>query len=499
MRLELRHRDDDVGLAQHLRHPELAEAGVPRSERYPDDRRVVEVDELRAPRRRERRGARTATTTASVSRRWPGPSPTTTERGAEAPKRVRGRDDEPRVRVDRRVAEELDEVRLEQHRAAAHVRLDEPEPVEQQALEIAVVALGAQDGDGRAAGLGIDRPVERRRPVEGPEPLGDERRRRAPTHAAAAPDRTSSWRRVRLMRATSAARAAASGAGREHRPGERRAVVLEERRALARSPRAPSTAAAASSSTPWSRNATSACATVRPPARGATPPKEVEPDADERLRLALKRDQRDRSRLRVAGSSTSSTEAIAVVPAAVRRTATPRAGRSPRGARRASAGVSDVARDQHPSRRLDERPHVGRPSPARGARVRRSGERKPPVRDREAERASPAPAPSSARAASAAVVGPPTRPSELAEAAIGALPRLSQRVARRIPERQGGESGRLDLGLAVRRSSRNRRQSADAPRSSGARAAMEALQLHAPNGASRRRGDSQFVPRSSPD
>ena len=116
-----------------------------------------------------------ATTTASVSRRCPGPSPTTTRGRTEAPQSVRGRDDEPRIGVDRRVAEELDEVRLEEHGAVADVRLDEPEPVDEESLEIAVVGLGTQNCRGRSAGHGEGLTLERRWSVERPRLLGHQR------------------------------------------------------------------------------------------------------------------------------------------------------------------------------------------------------------------------------------------------------------------------------------------------------------------------------------
>ena len=58
---------------------------------------------------------------------------------------------------------------------APNVRLDEPQALEQQPFEIALVRRGAQHGDGGAARLREVRALEGRRGVERAESLGDDR------------------------------------------------------------------------------------------------------------------------------------------------------------------------------------------------------------------------------------------------------------------------------------------------------------------------------------
>ena len=116
-----------------------------------------------------------ASSTASVSRRCPGPSATTTE-------------DAPRRRSVFAAATTRRGSVLIEEPAAYSTRFglrsterprtsgfDDPQAVEQQALEVAVVALGPEHRDGRLPRLGELRAVERRRRVEDAEPVGGDR------------------------------------------------------------------------------------------------------------------------------------------------------------------------------------------------------------------------------------------------------------------------------------------------------------------------------------
>ena len=188
---------------------------------------------------------------------------------------------------------------------------------------------------------------------------------------------------------------------------------------------------------PWRRNATSACAVVRPPGsqppvsrrrnasagpnegcrsrpggRSARSPSSAHSRADRRRR---RRRCRSSSRRRRTGARSS-------------RLQSPRARGSRVGGRQALDGEQDTGR------RLDERACVARPSPAPRARVRRVRERQPALLDRERERAPRRAGVPSASAASAALVGPLATTVELVEAAVrpagGREPRLRARSSR---------------------------------------------------------------------
>ena len=149
-----------------------------------------------------------ANTTASVSRRCPGPSATTTE---DAPRRrnvfAAATTSRGSVLIEEPAAYST-RFGLRSTERPRTSGLDETQPVEQQALEVAVVARRAQDGDGRASRLGKLRAVERRRRVERAQPLRGDRA-----------SRTEPGRRRRRR-----GRAAADGSGSRPRPQR-----LEER------------------------------------------------------------------------------------------------------------------------------------------------------------------------------------------------------------------------------------------------------------------------------
>ena len=253
---------DDLRLAQDPRHPELAQPRVAGLERRSHERRVVEVDEPQAgvvERVAEARGERDRLRVTAMAR----PLGHDDRGGTEPPECVRGGHHHPRVGVDRRALDELDEVRLEQDALAPHVRLDEPEAVEHESFEVAVVAPGTKHGDGRAArasGTPRDRTWAARRTRP-----SDPRRmpRRRSTHRAAAPAATTSFLRVMLTRATSGARGGRPGRSRA-RPRRPRAASRGTR-AGARSTPVRRGAPGTPSRRPWRRYATSACATVSPP------------------------------------------------------------------------------------------------------------------------------------------------------------------------------------------------------------------------------------------
>ena len=340
VRLELRHRDDDLRLAEDARDPELAQPRVRGAERCPDERGVVQVDE-REPRVGERLvHAPTRAATASVSRRCPGPSATTTE---DAPRRrsvfAAATTRRGSVLIDEPAAI-LDEVRLEEHRAAAHVRLRRVvSAVEQQALEVAVVALRAEDRDGRLPRLGKLRAVERRRRVEHAEPVGGDRaagtepggRERRSGRAAVG----GSCSRARPQRLEERV-----GPGREGAPTRGRADGWRTHGPRHEPPRAPR-AAAATRRAPWSRNASSALRERQPAGLEAPRVGEVaQRRPHEPLRCALEGDQRDRGGLRVARAGRRRRPTRCRSSSRRPRTGGRRAGRAPRPASRGRPACS---------------------------------------------------------------------------------------------------------------------------------------------------------------
>ena len=136
-------------------------------------------------------------------------------------------------------------------------------PVEQQPLEVALVRLGAEHGHGGAAGL---------REVRAVESGGGRRTRRVGRRGSQRrrPPRARPPRSGRGAGGGSCSRARPQrfeqrvGPGRKRRPGDRKGP-LEERRPSRDLSEARRRSEGSSSSIPWRRNATSACATVSPP------------------------------------------------------------------------------------------------------------------------------------------------------------------------------------------------------------------------------------------
>ncbi len=142
-------------------------------------------------------------------------------------------------------------------------------------------------------------------------------------------------------------------------------------------------AAAASSAASWRRNAVNACATVRPPcSRRQRVLSSSSPAPTNGFVLVQQRDQRDRSRLRVCRELHAEHRRDPVVPAAVR--CLPLLEQANDLAAHCLRSAEMSRGDEHPSRRLHERPRIGRPTPAPPL-VRRPGKRNTSVRQCEVE------------------------------------------------------------------------------------------------------------------
>ena len=177
-------------------------------------------------------------------------------------------------------------------------------------------ALGPEHGNGRAVRARGRRrgrtaaarrmpPCGRRARRRPPPP----RRRRRRSGARAAGGSCSCARPQRREQRVRAAR--------EHRPRKRHRIAAERRPPGDLVQRCES-AGPTSSSTPWSRNATTACAVVSPPgSRGQLCRRNPMPGLDERPRAALERDERDRGGLRVAAQVDVVDRGVSVVPTAV--------------------------------------------------------------------------------------------------------------------------------------------------------------------------------------
>ena len=224
------------------------------------------------------------------------------------PPRLRRR---ARVGVDRRAAPNvLDEVRLEEHRAAAYVGFTIVQAVEQEALEVAV-ALRPEHRHGRLPWLG-NSSGPTAAAVEYPEPVGRDRPP-APSQAAASPARTItcggvmlSARPQRLEERVRPRRQCAPGQG-ERTAGDAdvRVNSLGTPRAGRRAPRRGGAGRARS-------------ARASPRARDATRRRGSAAPAPALLAGALKGDQRNRGGLRVAPQVDVVDGRVAEVPAAVR-------------------------------------------------------------------------------------------------------------------------------------------------------------------------------------
>ena len=282
--------------------------------------------------------------------------------------------------------------------------------------------------------------------------------------------------------------------GCERRPGQGSGAVVKERPARVAS--VSTSNLSASARRPCSRNARSACAAVSSPGSPRQRRRRKRNPDWTRVAAALKP---DRAR---APWSASSREGRRRSPRHCRSSSRRRRTDASRRSRiasflvAASDSVEDVHCSENSTRRLDGRPHVAWSIPSRsGVPVRRVGRRKPPVHDREAERLPVDGRAATARAASATVAGPQTR-RRAPEASIVALPRIEPGAWRPIPERQGGDCGRLHLGSP----SCAGRGTAVGPLDGtqlAIESCVEALQLHGRMVPPAAR--SQFVPRSSPD
>ena len=364
---------------------------------------------------------------------------------------------------------------------APHVRLDEPEPVEHRPFEVAVVRLRAEHGHRRAPGLREVRAIERRRLVERPHPLGDERPTGADPEARRHPPARASCLRVMLTRATSAARARASGpvasaahataSGRSRNEGRRE--IDSERGVELRDARRDAVEAERDE-----RLRDGEPAGLEPPVAAQEPRTRATSD---RLGALLERDQAHRRRLRVAAQVDVVDGGVAEVPAAVRALA--RSRRSPTASRRvaASSGVEGVHGEQHARGGLDERASIVGPAP--GCPALRVGARSGAAdRDARSRRRAPAGRPrvverergERGARGSVAIGRPPPRTRRPA----AALPRASRGHAAIDRAPAPRRVGRLDLRLPLRRSREAHRRSREGARGRPPSAEMEARGAH---------------------
>ena len=345
---------------------------------------------------------------------------------------------------------------------------DQPEPVEHDSLEVAVVRL-ARGAPPRRSGPARGSPSGRIGRRGRTRPSGPRRTRRPRSPRAPRPRRgrgaaggSCSCARPQRVEQPRPARwravAQATASGRSRNDGRREISSSSAR------------SAGTSSRRPWSRYATSACATVSPPGSSRQLlAQEAERARDDRRVAVLERDEPHRRGLRVPAQVDVVDGRVAEVPAAVRALA--RRQQPDRLApRRRVIGRQRVHGEEDAGGRLDERPRIARPAPggaalgvgARSAGAARAGRSR--RRAHAARRAGSA----SASATSAEVVGPSRRPSA----------RRSRRPAAGAPRAMHARAGRRARAPRARsarpptprrRSPAGRRRADAAPQSSDER------------------------------
>ena len=460
-------------------------------------RRVVEVDELE-PRVVER---------LAQARRCDdgfGVAPVTRPFGhddrlrAEAPERVRCSDDDTRIGVDRRAAEELDEVRLEHDGAAADVGAHD-----RQARR-----AGVQRGRRRTSSRAARRPRAARLRVnalrsnaggasKAPFRSARGRLRRRPGRVA--PERTTIPGAEAHRLACSGSRSASGPVARAAHASDQR--LAREMAAAARSRRGRRARERRSSSTPWKRNATERLRRREPAGLGA-PLRRRNSSAGRTngSRSPCRAMSAKRPRLHVAGQVHVVDRRVAVVPATVDALPLARGAGAPLRAWRRRSGVNalraistrDVGSTNDRASLVHPQPPAllvdcvrrRQPSPWIAASIaRRAAARSSSTRQRAPRSSGPRAPPGSWKAPST---------------------RCLRRPARflRIANREGRENGRLHLGGALARrestvgpakcpSSRFGRRSRCASTRPRTRSSDD---IHA-----QRPADLQFRPRSSPD
>ena len=408
VRLQLRHRDHDLGLAQDARHPELAQPRVAGLERRSHERRVVEVDEPQTgvvERVAQAGGERDRLRVTAMTR----PLGHDDRGSTEPPECVRGGHHHPRVGVDRRALDELDEVRLEQDALAPHVRVDEPEPVEHDRFEVAVVAPRTEHGNRGAPGLRelptieAGRLVERAHPIRdegrtGPDPQGGGTRPHDELLAGHAHARDLRGSSLASGPVASAAQATARGLSRNEGRREIDSSAARSSGTLVAAPVEAVRDERLRDREPAGLEAPVVC-------------EEPERARDDPGVTLLERDQAHRGRLRVAAQVDVVHGGVAEVPAAVRALA--RAQEPDRLAPRSRiVRRQSVHGEEHARGGLGERAGVDGPAPGRprsGSGALGSGRPRWEIAYASARRASRRSA--SARAPSAELVGPSSRPS----------------------------------------------------------------------------------------